>query len=119
MAKTQKVDRRLARGWLRECGFVDSTRGVTGRSDIGRWDLQRGPARDEPAGLERCSAWLACHGFFRRADKNNVTCAVALHRLVCAKEKNAILREHVACDPEGVLAKVHQPQSYKLCHRPK
>ena len=42
-------------GWLRECGFVDSTRGVTGRSDIARWDLQRGPARDQPAGLERCS----------------------------------------------------------------
>ena len=27
---------------------MDSTRGVTGRSDIARWDLQRGPARDEP-----------------------------------------------------------------------
>jgi hypothetical protein len=25
---------------------------VTGRSDIGRWDLQRGQAQDEPAGLE-------------------------------------------------------------------
>src|SRR6266536_2848854 len=30
-----------ASGWLRECGFVDSTRGVTGRSDITRWDLQK------------------------------------------------------------------------------
>jgi len=49
------MERRLARRWLTECGFVGSTRGVTGRSDIGRWDLQRGPARDEPAGLERCS----------------------------------------------------------------
>src|SRR5436309_1040437 len=28
-------------GSLRECGFVDSTRGVTGRSDIARWDLQK------------------------------------------------------------------------------
>src|SRR5205809_2714176 len=27
--------------WLRECGFMDSTRGVTGRSDIARWDLQK------------------------------------------------------------------------------
>ena len=55
IANTQKGDRTPARDSLRECGFVDSTRGVTGRSDIGRWDLQRGPARDEPAGLERCS----------------------------------------------------------------
>src|SRR4029453_17665215 len=53
----QSYHRALARpvGWLRECGFVDSTRGVTRRSDIARWDLQRGPARDQPAGLERCS----------------------------------------------------------------
>jgi hypothetical protein len=36
IANTQKVDRRPARGSLRECGFVDSTRGVTGRSDIAR-----------------------------------------------------------------------------------
>ncbi len=42
--------------WLRECGFVDSTRGVTGRSDIARWDLQRGPARDEP-GRTRAMQW--------------------------------------------------------------
>src|SRR5437667_139769 len=26
---------------LRECGFMDSTRGVTGRSDIARWDFQK------------------------------------------------------------------------------
>jgi len=31
----------LTPGSLRECGFVDSTRGVTGRSDIARWDLQK------------------------------------------------------------------------------
>ena len=31
----------VGRGSLRECGFVDSTRGVTGRSDIWRWDLQK------------------------------------------------------------------------------
>ena len=41
---------------LRECGFVDSTRGVAGRSDITRWDLQRGPTRDE-AGRTRALQW--------------------------------------------------------------
>ena len=28
-------------GSLRECGFVDSRRGVTGRCDMARWDLQK------------------------------------------------------------------------------
>src|SRR6266540_2830609 len=41
MVNAHKVSRTLARGSLRECGFVDSTRGVTGRSDIARWDLQK------------------------------------------------------------------------------
>ena len=40
-----KERRRLSR-WLRECGFVYSTRGVTGRSDISRWDLQKEDQRE-------------------------------------------------------------------------
>src|SRR4030095_12883160 len=43
-------------GWLRECGFVGSTRGVTESSDIGRWYSKGDPGRDEP-GRTRAMQW--------------------------------------------------------------
>src|SRR5437773_1858273 len=37
----KKCERTAGSRRLRECGFMDSTRGVTGCSDIARWDLQK------------------------------------------------------------------------------